>query len=140
MTTAAGQLISPNNMKNSRIKPVPSIISQSRFKPSLFVRITPATVADIPRIPAMFHIFEPMTVPTPRSALPVKVAIIADPNSGREVPMAEAVTPKIIWDIPRAPPISTMLSTKTSADFITIINEIANNPISAIIINNVSPA
>lgn len=137
---AAGQLISPKIMKNRRIKPVIRVINQSRVNPALLVPITPATVADIPRIPAMFQMLEPITVPTPRSVAPVKDAITAEPNSGSEVPTAEAVTPKIIWDMPIAPPISTMLSTNTSADFITIIKETTNTPMSATMNNNLSPA
>ena len=117
-------------MKNRRIKPVARVINQSRFNPSLLVPIPPATAAEIPRIPAIFHIFEPITVPTPISILPDKEAIRAEPNSGREVPIAEAVTPRIIWDIPRALPISIKLSTKTSADLITKIKETAKAPTS----------
>lgn len=139
MTTEAIQFMFPNNMKNIRIKEVISIMSQSRVNPSLLVRINPATAADIPRIPAMFQMFEPMTVPTPISTLPDKDAITAEPNSGREVPIAEAVTPKIISDIPKAPPISTKLSTKRSADFITTIKEIDNMPRSATVSINTSP-
>lgn len=139
MTTEAIQLIFPNNMKNMRINEVINIMSQSRVNPSELVRINPATAADMPRIPAMFHMFEPITVPTPISTLPDNEAITADPNSGRDVPIAEAVTPKIISDIPKAPPISTKLSTKRSADFITIIREIANTPRSATSSINRSP-
>lgn len=103
-------------MKNMRIKDVMSIMSQSRVNPSLLVRINPDIPADMPKIPAMFQMFEPIAVPT-ISTLPDKDAITADPNSGRNVPIAEAVTPKMISDIPKTPPISTKLSTNISADF-----------------------
>ncbi len=129
--------MSPNNMKNMRIKPVPNVINQSRFNPSLFVPINPATVAEIPNMPAIFQIFEPITQPTPISVFPDNDAIKADPNSGSEVPIAEAVTPSIISEIPKAPPISTKLSTNKSADLMTMINETTNTAMSAIISNNI---
>lgn len=131
--------MSPDNMKNMRINPVPNVITQSRYKPSLLVPITPATVAEIPSIPAIFQILEPITQPTPMSVLPDKEAIRADPNSGKDVPMAEAVTPNIIWEIPSAAPISTKLSTNISADLMTIINDTINTAMSAIISNKLSP-
>ena len=128
MKMDAVQVMFPNNMKTIKIKPVTNVISPSRVIPCVSVFITPATVAEMPNIPAIFQMLEPITVPTPISTLPDNDAITADPNSGREVPIADAVTPSIIWDIPRAEPISTKLSTNMSADFITMISETANAP------------
>ena len=123
---------SPNkNMNTVIITAVNNAINPSRFTSSLLVVITPATTVVIPKIPAMFHMFAPIATLIPISGLPVKMAIIADPNSGSDVPTAEAVTPSIISDMPNASPISTKLSTNKSADLITIINEISNAAINA---------
>jgi hypothetical protein len=64
---------------------------------------------------------------------------MAEPNSGREVPIADAVTPNIISDIPKAPRIITRLSTKRSAALITIINDITRIAIKNMISNIISP-
>lgn len=77
----------------------------------------PVTRAVIPKIPPIFHILAPITVPTPTSGFPVKIAIMAEPNSGKEVPIAEAVTPKTTSDTPKNVPKSDKLLTKISAAF-----------------------
>ncbi len=92
----------------------------------------------MPKIPAIFHIFAPIATLMPISGFPVKIAIIADPNSGSEVPTADAVTPSIISDMPNARPISTKLSTNKSADFITIINDMIKAMINTIIKNSIT--
>ena len=49
-------------------------------------------MSEIPKIPAMFQMLDPMTTPTRISwCLRFNIAIIAEPNSGRDVPTAEAV-------------------------------------------------
>ncbi|GAB4313551.1 MAG: hypothetical protein Kow0019_12890 [Methanobacteriaceae archaeon] len=66
------------------------------------------------------------------------MANIAEPNSGRDVPIAAAVTPSIISEIPKVSPISTKLSTNKSAAFITINKEIIKL-ITKIIVKIINP-
>lgn len=89
-------LISPRIMQNSSIMDVSKTIIPSRLISSLLVLITQDMLAAMPIMPAIFHILDPITTPTPRSGFPVKTEIIADPNSGSEVPAAATVMPNII--------------------------------------------
>jgi len=95
-------------------------VNNPYLRPAASMPIFPAT------IPAIFQMLDPITQPTPVSVLSERDAITAEPNSGREVPIADAVTPSIVSDIPNTLPTSIRLSTKTLADFITIINDITN--------------
>jgi len=87
-------------MKPKRINAVNRVNAPSRVSPLGLDRMVPAKIAEIPRIPAIFQMFDPITTPTPTSGLLNNAAITAEPNSGREVPIADAVTPRIISDIP----------------------------------------
>lgn len=132
---------SPNkNMNMVNTNAVKRAITPSLLISSFLATIKPVTMVDIPKIPAIFHILAPMATLIPISGFPVKMAIMAEPNSGSDVPTADAVTPSIISDIPSARPISTKLSTNMSADFITRSNEIIKTAISAMISINLSPA
>jgi len=123
MSKEAVLVIWPLAMKNIKINPVAKVMMPSLTIFLASAAILTANIADNPNIPAKFHIFEPITVPTPNSVLPVKEAISAEPNSGKDVPIAAAVTPKIICEIPKDDPISTMLSTNISEDFISDLKE-----------------
>lgn len=105
--------------KMKSIKEVIKAIEPSRFREDFLVEMMPDKIADIPNIPPMFHILAPRAKPTPKSGLPLKMEIIAEPNSGREVPIAAAVTPKTTSEIPKEDPISTRFSTKISAALMT---------------------
>ncbi len=126
-TIPANTLISlKTTMNANNITAVIRAINPSRLKATLWDNIGPATAALIASIPPIFHILAPSTVPTPISGFPVKMAIMAEPNSGRDVPIADAVIPNKISDTPKYDPKSTKLLTKISAAFKTSKNA-ANN-------------